>query len=181
MSTKPIYVTLLLAVSAVSMFLFIGGAQAMTYDISASGILGSSLTGTVTLDASGKITGEKLVVSEPFFSGASRTISNAQSTVSLPNPGSGWVQVFTQPGYFLALVLNYQGSSWSNSSSITINSGFSYYISSGLPLPDYFSGRLTAEVAATPLPAALPLFAGGLGALSLLGWRRKRKAAALFA
>ena len=30
---------------------------------------------------------------------------------------------------------------------------------------------------ATPLPAALPLFAGGLGALGLLGWRRKRKAA----
>jgi len=29
-----------------------------------------------------------------------------------------------------------------------------------------------------PLPAALPLFAGGLGALGLLGWRRKRKAAA---
>jgi hypothetical protein len=32
-----------------------------------------------------------------------------------------------------------------------------------------------------PLPAALPLFATGLGALSLLGWRRKRKAAALAA
>ena len=31
---------------------------------------------------------------------------------------------------------------------------------------------------ATPLPAALPLFAGGLGALGLLGWRRKRKQAA---
>jgi len=31
---------------------------------------------------------------------------------------------------------------------------------------------------ATPLPAALPLFAGGLGALGLLGWRRKKKAAA---
>ena len=30
----------------------------------------------------------------------------------------------------------------------------------------------------TPLPAALPLFAGGLGALGLLGWRRKRKAQA---
>jgi hypothetical protein len=27
----------------------------------------------------------------------------------------------------------------------------------------------------TPLPAALPLFATGLGALGLLGWRRKRK------
>jgi hypothetical protein len=31
---------------------------------------------------------------------------------------------------------------------------------------------------ATPLPAALPLFAAGLGALGLLGWRRRRKAAA---
>lgn len=35
------------------------------------------------------------------------------------------------------------------------------------------------QVAATPLPAALPLFAAGLGALGLLGWRRKRKTAAL--
>src|SRR5262249_36840902 len=26
----------------------------------------------------------------------------------------------------------------------------------------------------TPIPAALPLFASGLGALGLLGWRRKR-------
>jgi hypothetical protein len=33
----------------------------------------------------------------------------------------------------------------------------------------------------TPLPATLPLFATGLGALGLLDWRRKRKAAALAA
>jgi hypothetical protein len=39
-----------------------------------------------------------------------------------------------------------------------------------------------ADVASTtPLPAALPLFATGLGALGLLGWRRKRKAAAIAA
>ena len=31
---------------------------------------------------------------------------------------------------------------------------------------------------ATPLPATLPLFATGLGALGLLGWRRKKKAQA---
>jgi hypothetical protein len=34
---------------------------------------------------------------------------------------------------------------------------------------------------ATPLPACLPLFASGLGALGLLGWRKKRKNAAAMA
>jgi hypothetical protein len=34
------------------------------------------------------------------------------------------------------------------------------------------------SVTLTSLSAALPLFAGGFGALGLLGWRRKRKAAA---
>ena len=38
-----------------------------------------------------------------------------------------------------------------------------------------------ATVAATPLPAALPLFATGLGAMGLFGWRRKRKAQAVAA
>jgi hypothetical protein len=37
------------------------------------------------------------------------------------------------------------------------------------------SGDLTGT---TPLPAALPLFATGLGMIGLLGWRRKRKEAA---
>jgi hypothetical protein len=39
------------------------------------------------------------------------------------------------------------------------------------PLVTFTSGELTT----TPLPAALPLFATGLGGLGLLGWRRKRK------
>jgi hypothetical protein len=38
--------------------------------------------------------------------------------------------------------------------------------------------QVTLRVDTTPLPAALPLFATGLGALGLLGWRRKRKALA---
>ena len=37
--------------------------------------------------------------------------------------------------------------------------------------------ELTGTVAATPLPAALPLFATGVGAMGIFGWRRKRKAA----
>ena len=39
----------------------------------------------------------------------------------------------------------------------------------------------TLEIGTTPLPAALPLFASGLGAMGLLGWRRKRKNAAALA
>ena len=42
------------------------------------------------------------------------------------------------------------------------------------------SGTITlATTSAVPLPATLPLFATGLGALGLLGWRRKKKAAPL--
>ena len=41
------------------------------------------------------------------------------------------------------------------------------------------SGQDLSPTTATPLPAALPLFATGLGALGLLGWRRKRKARAI--
>jgi len=40
---------------------------------------------------------------------------------------------------------------------------------------------VASAVCTTPLPAALPLFATGLGAMSLLGWRRKRKNAAAIA
>ena len=42
-------------------------------------------------------------------------------------------------------------------------------------------GQLCLSVPPVPLPGALPLFATGLGALGLLGWRRKRKAAAIAA
>jgi hypothetical protein len=41
-----------------------------------------------------------------------------------------------------------------------------------------FSVSISGSSAATPLPAALPMFVGGLGALGVLGWRKKRKPAA---
>jgi hypothetical protein len=58
------------------------------------------------------------------------------------------------------------------------------YIAPALYLADIqtalgWNGTLTLTydyTPATPLPAALPLFATGLAGLGLLGWRRKRKA-----
>ena len=47
-----------------------------------------------------------------------------------------------------------------------------------LPPFHFGEGQLSQSAtgfAATPLPAALPLFGTGLGGLGLLGWRRKRK------
>jgi len=41
-----------------------------------------------------------------------------------------------------------------------------------------FDGALLVYSDTTPIPAALPLFATGLGALGLLSWRRKRNKAA---
>ena len=50
---------------------------------------------------------------------------------------------------------------------------FTDYWRKGTNTPEY----LIAEVTPVPLPAALPLFAGSIGLIGFLGWRRKRKPA----
>lgn len=51
-----------------------------------------------------------------------------------------------------------------------LDQGYTLFVS-----PDVANGPTSPGT--TPLPASLPLFAGGLGALGVLGWRRKKKAA----
>ena len=53
-----------------------------------------------------------------------------------------------------------------------VDGSFDFHVPNGTNTYDGLSAGTV------PLPAALPLFAGGLGALGLLGWRRKRRAAA---
>jgi hypothetical protein len=45
----------------------------------------------------------------------------------------------------------------------------------GASMAETSSAFVIASVLAAPLPAAVPLYAAGLGALGLFGWRRKRK------
>lgn len=54
-----------------------------------------------------------------------------------------------------------------------------FFVSFGpINTPSVVSGTIDKlSVTAVPLPAALPLLAGGVGLLGLLGWRRKRAAA----
>ena len=60
---------------------------------------------------------------------------------------------------------------------------FDSYLNTGANSLYYTSlGAFTliiGEQVATPLPSALPLFATGLGALGLIGWRRKRRLSTL--
>jgi hypothetical protein len=60
--------------------------------------------------------------------------------------------------------------------------GSQFYLSVDNPTGLWNPGDLgTLQVSATPVPAALPLFATALGVVGLLFWRSKRKAAALTA
>jgi hypothetical protein len=56
---------------------------------------------------------------------------------------------------------------------ITSDLDYTYHFYS----PQFTAGG-TISLATTPLPATLPLFAGGLGAMGLFGWRKKRKSVA---
>jgi hypothetical protein len=66
------------------------------------------------------------------------------------------------------------GGLFNNITTLVLALGPNYNGSTGDP-EYYVSGLVVTPV---PLPAALPLFATGLGALGLLGWRKKRKNAA---
>jgi hypothetical protein len=60
--------------------------------------------------------------------------------------------------------------------SLAITSTNAVYFDNVLPAGISSIDTITAQLQAAPPPAALPLFASGLGALGLLGWRRKRTA-----
>jgi hypothetical protein len=61
---------------------------------------------------------------------------------------------------------------------LILDSGSEFIANRFGPTTNFEVISTTATFSQVPLPAALPLFATGLGALGLLGWRRKRKAAA---
>jgi hypothetical protein len=58
---------------------------------------------------------------------------------------------------------------------LRLSQSFGYSVAGGATYGDDRLGRVALAAAETPLPAALPLFASGLGALGFVGWRKRRK------
>jgi hypothetical protein len=103
--------------------------------------------------------------------------------------GTGIVDIFNSSNVLVAaldfidstdLVYVVSGtlSNYASGFSVTANASgnFFYLAPSAFPNGNQYNGTIPST---TPLPAALPLFASGLGGLGLLGWRRKRKAQAV--
>jgi hypothetical protein len=109
------------------------------------------------------------------------TASATALTADFGNTGTGgFVGIGSTAGTRLcfsnALTVGCAGPPLDISWEITPSGGTAVSTGIGRPAGDVIA---TAATTATPLPAALPLFATGIGGLGLFGWRRKRKAQAL--
>jgi hypothetical protein len=176
---------------------FVNGNQNWAYAVttpSTSGLTGLYATG---LPFSGSATPD--IISTTNFNGVPQYYTTADGQIVMSNvngnplsaPASG------NPGYYFrqgqAVLFNPTDSTVAGTSAtFTVGSGFLEYsiVDNGLLgntfalawdmtcANDVIQGLVTLPSTAlngTPLPAALPLFAGGLGVMGLLAGRRKRK------
>ena len=136
----------------------------------------------LTQSIAGIINGPTYSVTDPYFSGSPLPL---KTIAYFAFDGAGTLTLSSDPTL---------SKSFFGSIDITIGiNGWAYGTASSVwYAQDQYGHTLTASGTATiteqppgapapgetPLPAALPLFASGLGGLGLLGWRRKRKNAA---
>ena len=86
-----------------------------------------------------------------------------------------WVEYETTLPSDADIAIEFSGTFSDNIADAITGSGFG----SNDDWADFNNITTSGAVGATPLPAALPLFASGLGAMGLFGWRRKRRAQAV--
>jgi hypothetical protein len=124
------------------------------------------------------VTGSKSC-SSALFGSFSGTSSDVHTVAPSPLSAGGGVIEYNFTGGFDLFGLLFPGISFSvggiTGPFILLTGDGPLFGDLGFPVTTPF----TVATEATPLPAALPLFATGLGALGLLGWRRKRKARAV--
>jgi hypothetical protein len=116
------------------------------------------------------------------FSDGVQTITNTTplytSSILLSTNGSGvptrWVIDLSFTSTFTGIIADSLCCSTYGSPVLSFTD-IGYIASDDYGLTQSTAGTWNVTTSGTPLPAALPLFAGGLGAMGLLGWRRKRK------
>jgi hypothetical protein len=155
-----------------------GGQEWLLYSFTSSlASLAGNVNANWELQIQGLNTTQPVSVNHFFVGwGANGALYNPTSGVgvNLPietNPITGIGQVFGEPITGLVETV-LDGSGTANTFAALIGNNYTQNPNT----TNFFQiGELIGPVP-TPLPAALPLFATGLGALGLLGWRRKRKA-----
>jgi hypothetical protein len=135
-----------------------GASVAAGWGLSAVG------TSTLHLDALGQQTSPEHLLIGP--AGAGGTYSNANGSIADNRPHNPFLN---QTASFAIALMN-------TTTTPTITGvTFSFGTTEGAELVADPLGDPPTPFAANPIPAALPLFATGLGGLGLLAWRRKRK------
>jgi len=159
---------------ALALALSVGQARAITYNVH----------GTATL-----IVGNLGSVPEGGFDGQFDVNLNTGSVIAATFTGfqGPWTLAGTGPAdinggnFFLQASVPNVGLPTFSVMAITYLTGSGYFQGSAFEpdcvAPCHLDWAAGNFAVVTPLPAALPLFATGLGVLGLLGWRRKRKAA----
>ena len=182
-------------VAASLLGLTISSANAVTFDVTGTDGYGDTLTGTMVGDA-GLTYLTSINFNETGQQNPFTTIFSYSPYVALVGNGSRnfWVSFSFAGGPTPSEALQMIDTTYSNGIA-NVQAAYDPTICGADPicqaiiLSDQAAGLtllatlrnyslVASAVAETPLPAALPLFASGLGALGLLGWRRKRKAQA---
>lgn len=140
---------------------------------------GGTLNGYFTLNSYGYLNGNSFELTTA--GGSTNFNQDYKSTINASDPNTLTVEFFApNPAYSssLTLVFEYSLLIPSLDNPIIGGSGGPSYECEGYSCNRYDIRYVDGGYAfdPTPIPAALPLFATGLGGLGLLGWRRKRKA-----
>ena len=141
-----------------------------------------ALSGSITVDSnSGALISNAslFLVGEPWTIIVGQSGSNLSIQTPIFNLGFSPSNCTTTNGCHDTLNLLFSGDPpiWLANHGASILSGSAFLQDAGFSI-HLVSGEISEQISAIPLPAALPLFASGLGALGLLGWWRMRKAAA---
>ena len=175
MKQSPISLSAVALAAIVSMsFSFVPARADTVYDWTLSGSSFSG-SGTITLSSTEETTNNGGGYDATAMTGELTGEGNNSVGVTGPTSYFGSDNVVypsattVVDGFGLGVLL-------ANSDMIAIDPGGPYNVQYSVNNTTYTGETFTLTlVTATPLPAALPLFASGLGALGLFGWRRKRR------